>query len=106
VKRDSSAVGLQGSISHNREEASPPAKRARTNGTAGSRIISFNKPNWLSTGVISDLSASGDQLLPALSGITRSEIEAKEKLAIAERDEGRAAKLALTEVLDNIKASL
>jgi hypothetical protein len=85
-------------------EPTPPAKKQRLNGP-DSNFVALNRPNWLTTGVIADVNTEALAALPSVM-TSQYNFEDQQRQFITERNEGRAAKLALTELVDSIKASL
>jgi hypothetical protein len=75
---------------------SPPSKRAKLNGAPRG---SWHQGSIESTGVLNDIQT------PFFNRGSKIDMVQKQRQAMAERDEGRAAKLALIEVLDNLKAA-
>ena len=95
------------------DHRSPSVVRRYTNGDhveSRPATIRLNHPSWEATGVINDIpAATRDGRYDARRDharrlATKNEIAQKKKTA-EERDRGRAAELALREVLDSIKAA-
>ena len=97
------------------DQASPAMIRKyinTDNGDGAQVTISLNRANWQSTGVINDLPPTPrhgpvgfDSRRDSMRrGTIKSDI-AKRQKAMEERDRGKAAELALKEVLDSIKAA-
>ena len=82
------------------------------NGDGAQVTISLNRANWQSTGVINDIPPTPRHNAMNYDGrrenLRRGTIKndvAKRQKALEERDRGKAAELALQEVLDSIKAA-
>ena len=118
--RNSSAKGRDSTPPSSRptpaaDHASPSVIRKfinTDNGDGAQVTISLNRANWQSTGVINDLpptprhntmnfESRRDNLR---RGTIKNDV-AKRQKALEERDRGKAAELALQEVLDSIKAA-
>ena len=98
-----------------REHRSPPAQKAYSSGLtdeAGAVKTYWNTANWQATGVINDLPPTPreDQVAHFQRDTTSRRVSVKEELTrrqagAEERDRGRAAELALKEVLESVKVA-
>ena len=97
------------------EPRSPIGSRPYVNGdpsNANNVQLSFNQPSWEATGVMNDLPMPSSNGTPRLNTRRDDHQRASQKndllrrqKALEERDRGRAAELALKEVLDSVRAA-